>query len=31
VTDIPGGRFAVSAFTGTAHDIEAAWDRVFKT
>jgi AraC family transcriptional regulator len=27
----PGGRFAVSAFTGTAHDIEGAWDRVFKT
>ena len=31
VTDIPGGRFAVSAFTGTAHDIQGAWDRVFKT
>jgi len=31
VTEIPGGRFAVASFTGTAHDIERAWDRVFKT
>jgi AraC family transcriptional regulator len=31
VTDIPGGRFAIAEFTGTAHDIEGAWDRVFKT
>ena len=31
VTDVPGGRFAIAEFTGTAHDIEGAWDRVFKT
>jgi AraC family transcriptional regulator len=31
VTEIPGGPFAVASFTGTAHDIERAWDRVFKT
>ena len=31
VTDIPGGRFVVAQFTGTAHEIEGAWDQVFKT
>jgi AraC family transcriptional regulator len=30
VTDVPGGRYAVAAFTGTAHDITGAWDRVFR-
>ena len=29
VTDVPGGRFAVTAFVGTAHEIEAAWDRLY--
>jgi AraC family transcriptional regulator len=28
-TDIPGGRYAVTEFTGTALEIEAAWHRVF--
>lgn len=27
--DIPGGRYAICEFTGTAHDIEGAWHRVF--
>ena len=31
VTEIPGGRFAISQFTGTAHDIERAFDDIFKT
>ena len=31
VTEIPGGRYAVSSFHGTAHDIQGAWDRVFST
>ena len=31
VTDMPGGRFAVAQFNGTAHDIQGAWDRVFAT
>ena len=31
VTDIPGGRFAIAQFNGTAHEIQAAWDRVFAT
>jgi AraC family transcriptional regulator len=29
VTDVPAGRHAVAGFIGTAHEIEAAWDRVF--
>jgi AraC family transcriptional regulator len=29
VTDVPSGRYAVAGFTGTAHEIEAAWDRLF--
>ena len=29
VADIPGGRCAVSDFTGTARDIESAWEHVF--
>ena len=28
--DVPGGRYAVAAFTGSAHEIENAWDRVFR-
>jgi AraC family transcriptional regulator len=28
-TDIPPGRYAVCDFVGTAHEIEAAWDRVY--
>jgi AraC family transcriptional regulator len=27
--DIPGGRCAVTEFTGTSHEIEAAWHRIF--
>jgi AraC family transcriptional regulator len=30
VTDVPGGRYAVAGFVGTAHEIEDAWDRVFR-
>jgi len=29
VTEIPKNKYAVWEFTGTAHDIQAAWDRVF--
>ncbi len=29
VMDVPGGRYAVATFAGTAHEIEAAWDRMF--
>jgi AraC family transcriptional regulator len=29
VADVPGGRCAVSEFTGTARDIETAWEHVF--
>jgi AraC family transcriptional regulator len=29
VTDIAGGRYAVARFTGSAHEIVDAWDRVF--
>jgi AraC family transcriptional regulator len=29
VTDIPGGRYAVTEFVGTALEIEAAWHRIF--
>jgi AraC family transcriptional regulator len=28
-TDIPAGRYAVTEFTGTSHEIEAAWHRLF--
>jgi AraC family transcriptional regulator len=30
VMDIPGGRYAVAEFIGTAHEIEATWDGVFR-
>jgi AraC family transcriptional regulator len=29
VMDVPGGRYAVAQFVGTAHEIEGVWDRVF--
>ena len=29
VMDIPGGKCAITEFTGTAHEIQGAWDRVF--
>lgn len=29
VMDIPGGRYAVADFVGTAREIEGVWDRVF--
>ena len=29
VANVPGGRFAVWSFNGTAHEIQGAWDRVF--
>ena len=29
VVDVPGGRFAIAGFVGTAHEIEGVWDRVF--
>lgn len=31
VADIPGGKHAVAAFTGTAHDIRGAWDRLYRS
>jgi AraC family transcriptional regulator len=30
VTTVPGGRYAVAGFAGTAHEIETAWDQVFR-
>jgi AraC family transcriptional regulator len=30
VTTVPAGRYAVAGFTGTAHEIGAAWDQVFR-
>jgi AraC family transcriptional regulator len=29
VMDVPGGRYAIASFVGTAHEIEGVWDRVF--
>ncbi len=29
VMDIPGGRYGGWTFTGTAHEIQAVWDRIF--
>jgi len=29
VMDVPGGRYAIAEFVGTAHEIESVWDRVF--
>jgi AraC family transcriptional regulator len=31
VADIAGGKYAVSAFTGSAHDIRGAWDRLYRS
>ena len=31
VAEIAGGRFAIAEFTGTAHEIESAWDQIFCT
>lgn len=31
MTEIPGGRYAITEFNGTAHDIQGAWDHVFST
>jgi AraC family transcriptional regulator len=31
VADLAGGRYAVSGFTGTAHDIRGAWDRLYRS
>jgi AraC family transcriptional regulator len=28
--DLPGGRYAVTVFTGTAHEIVAAWDAFYR-
>lgn len=30
VSEVPGGKYACSEFTGTAHEIEAAWDDMFR-
>jgi AraC family transcriptional regulator len=30
LADIPAGRYAVARFTGSAHEIQDAWDRVFR-
>ena len=29
--DIPGGKYAVREFVGTAHEIVGAWDQIFRT
>ena len=31
LADLPGGRYAIAAFTGTAHEIGEAWDRLYRT
>jgi AraC family transcriptional regulator len=31
VMDVPGGRVAISSFTGTAHEIENAWNALYRT
>jgi AraC family transcriptional regulator len=31
VTTVPGGKYAVSVFTGTAHEIGAAWEALYRT
>jgi AraC family transcriptional regulator len=31
VMDVPGGRMAISVFTGTAHEIEDAWSALYRT
>lgn len=30
LTDVQGGRYAVAGFVGTAHEIEGAWNHVFR-
>ena len=31
VTDIPGGKYAVTSFVGTAHEIGGAWDALYRS
>jgi len=31
VMDLPGGKYAVSPFSGTAHEIGAAWESLYRT
>ena len=31
VTDIPGGKYGVTTFVGTAHEIGAAWDALYRS
>ena len=31
VTDVPGGKFAVSKFAGTAHEILGAWEVLYRS
>ena len=31
VMDVPGGKVAISVFTGTAHEIEDAWSALYRT
>lgn len=31
IMDVPGGKHAISAFAGTAHEIEGAWDALYRT
>ncbi len=31
VMEVPGGTYAVSAFSGTAHEIEGAWESLYRT
>src|SRR5262245_29288622 len=31
VMDLPGGRYAIANFNGTAHDIEGAWDSLYRS
>lgn len=30
LADLAGGRYAVTSFTGTAHDIRPAWERIYR-
>jgi AraC family transcriptional regulator len=31
VADIAGGKYAITEFTGSAHDIRGAWDRLYRS
>jgi AraC family transcriptional regulator len=31
VMDVPGGKYAVSEFVGTAHEIRGAWEELYRS